>query len=373
MGDAFIRDLMAKKDPEVNYYAFTDFLEKIDENRIPDENHIPSSLLSIKERGISNAIIEVDLVHHGIDYEKFNGKKICALLLKRFKWIRSNVSKDSIIFVHIRDFTDCITAHPRRLFYLVNFLSTLSPKDRIWGITFGDDGTHQSEELSVWTKCVQKEMNKCGWKDGHILIHIQEKFALANGIQLDCLANGATGVWAGLCEEGAALGHASTTLTLMNLIRIGNKTVEKTYDCLKLRDAARTITEITTGLPCHRNRPVIGERAIDVVFRREPLRPLFKEFNIPDFLGLDNIVRISASSTPLMLMNKLLLYHGANPDFNFQRASKMKRRVLTDLKAEKREDYSSAVGISILYERAGGILTPDMRAAINKVSLACGS
>ena len=91
-------------------------------------------------------------------------------------------------------------------------------------------------------------------------------------VQLECLANGATGIWAGLCEEGAAMGHASSCVTIINLIRLGNEKVKEKWNCQKLCTAAREITKATTGFPPHSRQPVYGERALDVVFESSSLK-----------------------------------------------------------------------------------------------------
>ena len=68
-------------------------------------------------------------------------------------------------------------------------------------------------------------MDKEGWTDGHLLVHVHEQWGMADSTQLECLANGANGIWCGLCMEGAAMGHASSCVTIMNLIRLGNEKV----------------------------------------------------------------------------------------------------------------------------------------------------
>ena len=76
--------------------------------------------------------------------------------------------------------------------------------------------------------------------------------------QLECIVNGATGIWASLCEEGASMGHCSSSITLMNLIRLGNKRVLEQYNSVALRQAAQNVTKITTGLEPHPKQPVYG-------------------------------------------------------------------------------------------------------------------
>lgn len=62
-------------------------------------------------------------------------------------------------------------------------------------------------------------MDLSGWLDGHLVTHVHEKWGLAVTAQLECLEFGANGIWASVCEEGAALGHACSTVTMMNLVR----------------------------------------------------------------------------------------------------------------------------------------------------------
>ena len=73
-------------------------------------------------------------------------------------------------------------------------------------------------------------MDARGWS-GHLLAHVHKKWALGEMTQLECLVNGANGIWASVCEEGAALGHACSTVTLMNLVRMGNTKVQNSYKC----------------------------------------------------------------------------------------------------------------------------------------------
>ena len=65
---------------------------------------------------------------------------------------------------------------------------------------------------------------------------------------IQVLLDGADGIWASLCIEGASMGNASSCVTLMNLVRFGNKKVLKKFNCQYLRQAAINITKLTTGL-----------------------------------------------------------------------------------------------------------------------------
>jgi isopropylmalate/homocitrate/citramalate synthase len=78
--------------------------------------------------------------------------------------------------------------------------------------------------------------------------------------------SGATGIWASVCIEGSSMGNAASCVTLMNLIRLGNKKVLKKYNCTYLRKAAINVTRITTGIDPHIKQPIYGGRALDFVF-----------------------------------------------------------------------------------------------------------
>ena len=109
-------------------------------------------------------------------------------------------------------------------------------------------------------------MDKAGWHEGHLSVHIHEKWGLADMAVLECLIGGANGIWASICEEGAALGHACTIVTIMNLLRLGNTKVRDKYNLKCFREAAINVTKITTGQDPHCKKPVYGERALDIVF-----------------------------------------------------------------------------------------------------------
>ena len=371
IGEPFIRDLVNKGEDMRDKFAFTEFLETIDENKVPQED-IPIGLIKMKEFGIGNVMMEMDLVYYGIDYSKFKAGNMCRLLSQRFKWIRENLYPDSRIFVNIRDFSECMKTNPQRLLYIVHYLARLPENERIFGIAYEESGKHYPEQLAVWTDIVRKEMIKCDWHNGHLIVHVHQQFGMVDVVQLECLANGATGIWAGLCEEGAAMGHASSCLTIMNLIRMGNMKVLDKFNCRKLRSASRAVTEITTGRPPHPKQPVCGERALDIVFGLDHLtRSPSTEFYLPEFFDEKYEIRMTSMATPLMIMEKLKAVFGENPQFNNDIATNMQKKILEDLLAGNKEEYQSNVGLAMLFDKSGGKLNAHMMEVINKVSVFC--
>ena len=54
-------------------------------------------------------------------------------------------------------------------------------------------------------------------------------------LSFQSLLNGANGLWAAVASEGAFLGQASTCVTIINLIKLGNTKVLEKYNCKYLR------------------------------------------------------------------------------------------------------------------------------------------
>ncbi|KAK3729213.1 hypothetical protein QZH41_012262, partial [Actinostola sp. cb2023] len=360
LGDTFIQQLQEKGEDFNKFYAFSEFLESIDKNRVPDSKTIPIGLRKCKELGIKHVIMELDLVYRGIDYTVFTDDIVCQVLSDRMAWVRENLCKDSHIFFNLRDLPDCMKKNPERLFKVVNYLSSLPPNERPFGLVFEESGKYLPEELGVWTSAIRKEMDDCGFKDGHLLVHVHEQWGMQDSTQLEMLANGANGVWAGLCTEGASMGHSTSTVMLMNLIRLGNKRVLKQYNCTKLREAAHSVTVTTTGKPPHSKQVIYGERALDMVFGMPNFTPDKKEFSMAEFFGQEPVMRITTLASTGMIVTRLTRLFGTNPTFTEVRAKRMLEVMLEDLHKNRKEEYMSAVGLAILFDRSGGELTGEM-------------
>ena len=191
-------------------------------------------------------------------------------------------------------------------------------------------------------------MDASGWQDGLLLIHIHEKWRAADMAQLECLANGANGIWAALSEDGAALGHASTTLTLMNLIRLGNTKVTEKFNCQKLRESASKVCQISTGSPPNPKMPVYGERALDLVFPFGSIAGGLDdqgELNLSQFFGQVQPMRISEFASEEMILIQLENTFGKNDYFDETIVKRMKRTVMNDFKQNRKEDYMSKEGM----------------------------
>ena len=366
LGDTFIKQLKEKGEDFTNLYAFTEFLESISKDRVPDTKTIPIGLRKMKELGIKNVIIEMDLVYRGIDYTKFKVAAINKLLSERLAWIRSNLSRDAKVFINLRDLPDAMVKKPKRIFKVVRYLSSLPPEERPFGLVYEESGKYLPEQLAVWTAAMRREMDACGFNDGHLLVHVHQQWGLQDSTQLECLANGANGIWASLIIQGASMGHSCSTVTLLNLIRLGNKKVLKQYNCTALREAAQEVCRITTGAEPYPLQVVYGERALDMVFGMPNFAPNKKEFSMATFFGEKPVMRMTTLASPKMVADRLKNLFGDDPQFTEERGQRMLEVMLEDLHKNRKEEYMSAVGLAMLFDRSGGALTEKMSDAIAK-------
>ena len=122
---------------------------------------------------------------------------------------------------------------------------------------------------------------------------------MADCTALECLAKRGDGIWASLIKEGAAIGHASSSVTIMNLVLVclGNEKVLHQFNCTYLRKAAQEITRITTGFEPHSTQIVYGEKALDMVLGIPHLQPDKQEFNVAKFFGEESSIRITTVAT----------------------------------------------------------------------------
>jgi Ca2+-binding EF-hand superfamily protein len=373
--DEFIRQLGERGEDLSTLYAFTEVTESI-KNGVPDKDTVPVGMRKMKAFGLRNPIIEVDLADDNVDWMgKFTVEDYCELILNRINWAKGNLTEDQKginIFINFRDFPFAIAKHPHRLLQVTAFLARLPEDIRPFGLLYEEPtGRLMPEEMGVYTSTVRKVMNDHGWAAGKLLVHVHEKWGLAETVQLSCLSNGADGVWASLCQEGAAVGHACSTITLMNLVRMGNKIVQEKYNCTELRRAAVTVTNATTGNEPHPKQVIYGQRALDMAFDFGGISGGHSggEFDLAKFFGEKTPVRISTLASSDMIKDRLVELFGIDPQFTIEQAEKMHQVMIQDLTNNRKEEYMSKVGLALLFDRSGGKITEEMRDTIENMKL----
>ncbi|XP_065892202.1 uncharacterized protein [Dysidea avara] len=364
--DDFVKYLKDKGEDFSNFYSFSEVTEGVKDGRYDTET-IPVSLQKNRDLSIPNTFFEMDLANEDVEWDtKFTVDDMCQMIYKWMKWTYDNITKDARILFNFRDLPFCMTVAPDRLLYVVRFLSKLPVEHRPFALCFEDPfGEYLPEELEAWTASMRRTMAANGWNDGKILVHIHQKWDLQTASQLDCLTGGADGVWASLCEEGAALGHACSAITMMNLIRLGNTKVLENYNCTELRNAAKEVTRITTGREPHPKQVLYGERATDLVFGFLGIG----DFDMAKFFGCEAPNRITTLATTDMIIDRMEHLYDKSPHFTEEIAMKMKEQMLLDVRNGRKEEYNSAAGLAILFDRSGGKLTEKMADAIAQVEV----
>ena len=370
IGELFLQEMIDEGKDLSGAFTFCDAWEKISSNNVPEPD-LSIGLIKCKKFGLQNVFLECDLSDFRIDYERFNMKKLCNYMKKKIDWVRSNLSEDGMIFINVRDFGLTMYHHPERMWYLVNFLCKLPAHERITGIAYEDMGRNLMEHLAAWTRAVRTEMERNGWADGQFIFHVHEQWGLMHATNLAVLAAGATGIWCAVCIEGAALGHADSCTTILNMIRLGNTAVQKQYNCKYLRDAAIRVTEITTGAPPDAKQPIYGDRALDMLFgslvaAMDDDPTVCNGFEMAEFLGLKRTIRVTPMASGDMIITKLKELFGDEPQFTSEIGERMRKKILENAKEGRKEEYNSSVGLAILFNLSGGKMTPAIAAIVDK-------
>lgn len=233
----------------------------------------------IRRYGISSAIIEID-----VEYTKTVPVSVVIDALKfLLTWANThlqplkNTDDRYRHMVNLRDLPVAMLQCPQRTLDLVEAIAKLPTDIRPCGLIFEEPlGEYFGDEVANWTSFLRKIMDSNDWKskwqqdgqtvDGILLYHVHEQYGLANATVLDALAAGADGMWCGLSEEGAPMGHACSAVALTNLARLGNEHVKTKYIMKNLVEAANTVASETTGTPVPSNQIVYGSGAVDVCF-----------------------------------------------------------------------------------------------------------
>ena len=418
--DKFLEGLKEKMEEDKNgeysdldMYVFTDAYElpagKVPETPTLQVDPVPVGLQKMAALGFYNPVIEIDLCDPVVVRDGLT--KLTALIKLRLEYLRRE-SKGSEIkwFVNFRDFPFAMQNRPEDVFEMVKNLYTKMSDQLPVGVMFEEPtGDYLPEEMAAFVKAFSTCIKDIGWVDAKILCHVHEKWGLANAVQLECLRNGANGIWCSICEEGAGLGHASSSVTLMNLVRYGNKKVQNLYNCQSLRDAAIQVTKISSGALPYDRQVICGSRALDLAFNFGGIasgKLQEGEFDSAKFFRQVAPIRISTLSSASMVRDRLIQVFGTrcsqcssplpyipssvdnttttsssistsdaatllkkcefcetqydaatihvNPEFNEEMGRKMLEKITAELIDGHKENFMDTYSLCQLFDRSGG-------------------
>jgi hypothetical protein len=174
------------------------------------------------------------------------------------------------------------------------------------------------------------------------------------------------------------MGHACSAVTLANLARIGNKDVLTRYSTKNLAPAARAVTLAATNMPVAARQIVYGPRAVEAVFgfsgivggTRDPTMDFngdgvideIDHFTLAEFLGVEEPpVRITTLASNGLVAQRLGQCFGEDPLFTEEAGGKLLERIKKDLESNLEREYTSPVGLAILWDSVFGSFTPEMK------------
>jgi len=218
-----------------------------------DGEHVPVGMRKTADYNLRHVILEVDTCAGFWDCN-FSISDFTEGVLFWTRWLRERVS-DAMMIVNLRDLAKGMLRCPDRCVAMVVAMAELPRDVRPAALLFEEPfGEYLPCEVGGWTALLRETMDAHGWPskfqedgdsiDGALLIHVHRQWGLADAVTLDALAGGCDGLMAAVCEEGAALGHASSAVALANLARLGNRDVVTRYnlrgviDCVEINQGA---------------------------------------------------------------------------------------------------------------------------------------
>lgn len=385
--DKFAAVLQERNYSDRTFYSFSEVYEKLDDKRRFLKNHVPTGLKKMQTFGIPNPIIEVDCA------ADFTASEFLDQLTFLLQWSSENMSapppgQKRMAFINLRDFPVSMIECPDKVLELVQGIAMMPPSIRPAGMLQEEPiGEYFADEVAAWNQEVRDTMDANGWPslfqqdgetlDGLLLAHVHKQWGLADAVVLDVLAAGADGVWCSICEEGAAMGHASSCVTLANLARLGNKDVLTRYQTQKLATAAREVTKLTTNKNVPERQIVYGPRAIESVFGFSGIAggaadasfdkdgdgviDEVDHFSLAKFLGVDEPpIRVNSLSSPDLVVRRLKQCFGDCPEFTEDITKLMLVKMKQQLEDNIEFEHTSPMGISMLWKEATGSFHPKM-------------
>lgn len=348
--DNFVELLLHNGKSLDNCWAFSEFIEDFDLAGKPDWRKKPTGLQKMKEYGISNPIFEIDLSkrYSRIQFDEDVMRQCGEFLMQVYEYLSASAK----IMVNIRDFCVACEDAPERISIFIQVLGSMPI--RPFALMFEDpDARSFPWQVAANVRAARGLMDSSGWRSGHFLVHMQKGYGLAEACVLEALSNGATGIWCGLCEEGPACGQSASITTLINLARLGNDHVKKTYNLVNLREAAITATKVSTEhAPSHRQE-VYGGRALQFAFG---------EANLEKVLALANKESSAAFTSPEHLQNAFRDIF--DKELQSSLAKHMQATAHLDMGSTRRTAVLRPVELGMLYMRVGGVIDSNMRKTI---------
>ena len=151
--DDFCQYLVDSGENFTNLYSFSEVTKGLKNGRYDTES-VPISLVKNKKYGLRNTIFELDLANPDCKWgDTWTVQDHCQLLLKWIRWTKTEIHKDARVLINLRDFAASMSRAPERVLEIVEFVASLPPYERLFGILYEDLGDSLPQE----TRYVDRE------------------------------------------------------------------------------------------------------------------------------------------------------------------------------------------------------------------------
>lgn len=330
---------------------------------IPDQ-----SMLKMHAYGVPNSLHEIYLSKRGMQ-GLYDMETLRRSVVASIQWMNENIAGDTDaganagaiaggsagpnakprIIINIVDGCDAFAEDPRGT---CEMLALLAEQD-IEGISIEDDrGTYMPFQVGAFIAMARTFIPA----PKKIIVHMHAGAGFENASVIEALLNGADGVWGGLPKSAAVIGHASLGELIANLVRVGNKNMEQTYQIKQLIPLATSLQAMDQEQPVPDDYPILGNNAY-----RLPLS-FFKQIEgrfmdlAPEAIGGTYRYRITpVGSDPAVIAGRLAEVTG-------RRAEEFSQEVLQQMLFLMRRDLRA--GIRLAYDEPENLLKLYARASI---------
>eukprot|EP00931_Biecheleriopsis_adriatica_P043544 TRINITY_DN24898_c0_g2_i1.p1 TRINITY_DN24898_c0_g2~~TRINITY_DN24898_c0_g2_i1.p1 ORF type:complete len:662 (+),score=88.72 TRINITY_DN24898_c0_g2_i1:114-2099(+) len=365
--DVFVSDLVDSGADRSSLWAFSNITDKrFDHQKREWDTSLPIGLRKSRKYALYNLILEVDLNCERVTSLSLEDRdsaldRLIQMAVDRVEWVQEFLALPGHpaprTLINLRDLCAAMSSNPDIVEKFVKGVARSDPGP--WGLIMEEPsggylpcqvGSCIHEVRRWWKQAAGSELQ-------NFLVHLHKGYGLAEACVLEALVQGATGIWCGICEEGAAVGHASSCLTLTNLARLGNCSVMERYKCSALRSAAQAVTRITTRQDPNPKTEIYGERATDWVF---DMGMDSGKFDLADFFGEETHARITDLCSSNQIVHRMTECFGKD-EFNQDLVGNMIELLHRGSLDDDRHEMMSPLGIGVLYKSAGGTWTASMK------------
>jgi hypothetical protein len=343
--DDFMMHLHDNQIDMTGCFAFTALgLEAADGTFKPDP-----SQLKLSAYGVPNTVHEIYLSKVGMQ-GLYDFETLRRSLPASIHWLHENIRGDHggapRIFINIVDGCDAFASNLEQTCEILALLAELP----IAGVTIEDDrGTFLPFQVGAYVAVIRSILPP----DMKILVHIHSGAGFENASVIEALLNGANGIWGGLPKRAAIIGHASTGELLANLLRAGNRHIER-YQLDELLPLASNLQRLDDMATVPDDLPVLGHNAYRLTlttFQQTGVR--FMDLP-PEPIGGRYRYRVCAViSDPPVIAGRLAEITGLPADhFPKEVTQQMVRLMRRDLRIGRRIDYDEPDQLLALYARA---------------------